>query len=248
MFLYFSFFFFFSSFHASLRPGDLTEPDRQHSHCAAETCPEQRSTCEVGFRDKVRIKKSSSDQKEQASTEEKKKKNPKSKSLCLSIPGREGMLPGNSAPCCMCLIFRALFVLLVLILCGRGSGAFEDEITEPAAAMASSRISFLYTSFHVPGCPPRAPAASGRLRNCFSCLISHLWGKSRVLPKRQVVGQRLSVCFTRRHCRLLAAHSFIFCCYLRRREPSPKLVLVAGSPTEVSSFCRSGHHSSFIHR
>lgn len=74
MFLYFSFFFFFSSFHASLRPGDLTEPDRQHSHCAAETCPEQRSTCEVGFRDKVRIKKSSSDQKEQASTEEKKKK------------------------------------------------------------------------------------------------------------------------------------------------------------------------------
>lgn len=109
----------------------------------------------------------------------------------------------------MCLIFRALFVLLVLILCGRGSGAFEDEITEPAAAMASSRISFLYTSFHVPGCPPRAPAASGRPRNCFSCLISHLWGKSRVLLKRQVVGQRLSVCFTRRHCRLLAAHSAI---------------------------------------
>lgn len=55
MFLSFYFLFFPSSFHAGLRPGDLTEPDRQHSHCAAETCPEQRSTCEVGFRDKVRI-------------------------------------------------------------------------------------------------------------------------------------------------------------------------------------------------
>lgn len=134
------------------------------------------------------------------------------------------MLPGNSAPCCMCLIFRALFVLLVLILCRRGSQAFEDEITEPTAAIASSRISFLYTSFHVPGCPPRAPAASGRLRNRFSCLISHLWGKSSVLLKRQVVGQRLSVCFTRRHCQLLAAYSFIFCRYLWNRQPFPKLV------------------------
>lgn len=68
--MFLSFFFFSSSFHAGLRPGDLTEPDRQHSHRAAETCPEQRSTCEVGFRDKVRIKKSSLDQKEQASIEE----------------------------------------------------------------------------------------------------------------------------------------------------------------------------------
>lgn len=40
---------FLSSFHASLWPGDLSEPDGQHSHCPAQTCPEQRRTCEVGF-------------------------------------------------------------------------------------------------------------------------------------------------------------------------------------------------------
>lgn len=71
MFLSFLFFLVLSAFHAGLRPGDLTEPDRQHSHCAAETCPEQRSACEVGFRNKVRIKKASLDQKEQALIEKK---------------------------------------------------------------------------------------------------------------------------------------------------------------------------------
>lgn len=55
---FFCSFFFSSSFHAGLRPGDFTEPDWQHSHCAAEACPEQRSTCEVGFCDRVRIIKS----------------------------------------------------------------------------------------------------------------------------------------------------------------------------------------------
>lgn len=63
--------------------------------------------------------------------------------------------------------FQSFICLLVLILCTWGGGAFEDEITEVTAAVASSRISFLYASFHVLGCPPRPPAASGRPGNCF---------------------------------------------------------------------------------
>lgn len=53
---FFHFLFISSSFYAGLRPGDLTEPDWQYSHCAAETCPKQRSTCEVGFRDHEDLK------------------------------------------------------------------------------------------------------------------------------------------------------------------------------------------------
>lgn len=105
---FFLFLFISSSFHAGLRPGDLTEPDWQHSHCAAEARPEQRSTCKVGFCDREDLKVFF--RPEGASVEAEKKQTPKSKSWSLSIPDCEGMLPGNSAPCCMCLIFRALFV------------------------------------------------------------------------------------------------------------------------------------------
>lgn len=38
-----------SSFHAGLWPGDLSEPDGQHSHRAAQTRPKQRRPCKVGF-------------------------------------------------------------------------------------------------------------------------------------------------------------------------------------------------------
>lgn len=42
-------FSFLSSLHAGVRPGDVSEPDRQHGYCSAETCPEQRGTSEVGL-------------------------------------------------------------------------------------------------------------------------------------------------------------------------------------------------------
>lgn len=129
-----------------------------------------------------------------------------SKSLCLSIPDHEGMLPENSVRCCTYLIFRAL------IVCGFWSSEkeaqpFEVEITKPDAAKASFRISFLYMSFMYRGAHYEPPQASVVRRN-FSCLISHLWGKavcSDYMPR-----QGLSFCFTHCHCGLLAACTIIF--------------------------------------
>lgn len=134
--------------------------------------------------------------------------------------------------------FQSFICLLVLILCRRGRGAFEDEITEPTAAMASCRISFLYTSFHVQGCPPRAPAASGRLRNSFFpawlaiyerravfCLSAKLLGKDyRFASPDATVG------FWQPTCSFSAAICEVGSLY-------PKSCGL-GSPTEVSSFCR----------
>lgn len=174
-------------------------------------------------------------------------KTPKSKSLCLSIPDRKGMLPENSAPCCLCLIFRALFVCLVW--------SCVEEAEEPLKMRSQNRLQpwlasgflfftrlFMCRAAHHEHRQLLGDWGIGFFFPC--CLISHLWGKSRVLLKCQVVGQRLSVCFTRRHCRLLAAYLFIFCCYLWSRQPfRAQTPVVSESPAEVSSFC---HHNLLL--
>ena len=125
-----------------------------------------------------------------------------SKRSCLSIPHREGKLPGNSVPYCKRLIFSALFV------CGFWSWEKEAEPlkmrTKPGAAKASFRISFPLHVFHVACCPARATAGFWGVKEfCLldAAFVKSLLGKQcscAVYGKCQAVGQKSSFWFNPR--------------------------------------------------
>lgn len=66
------------------------------------------------------------------------------------------MLPGISAPHCTYLIFRALFVCGFWSCEEAEAEPLKMRSQNPVQPRPSFRIPFLYMSFHVPGCPPRA--------------------------------------------------------------------------------------------
>lgn len=148
-----------SSFNASLWPGDLSEPDGQHSHRAAETCPEQRRSCKVGLTEDKNIRKFFRHREKNI------------RWLWMSIPNSEEVLAGNSVPYCSRLIFGALFV------CGLWSCEEEHPLKmrsqKPRATEADFSIPFLNTSFMLQAHPGR----DSEERRHFPCLISRLWGK-----------------------------------------------------------------------
>lgn len=122
-----------------------------------------------------------------------------SKSLWLSIPNREGMLPGNSAPYCTDLIFRALFVCGFWSFWKKEAQPLKIRTQKPGAAKASSGISFLYMSFMYRPAHHEPPLAAGERRNS-ACLMLHLLvihegSSAAVLFKCHVVGAKVIILF-----------------------------------------------------
>lgn len=161
-----------SSFHASLWPGDLSEPDGQHSHRAAETCPEQRRSCKVGLTQDKNIKKFFRHRRKKTSG-----------GCECQYPtvrkywqGIQGLIAGIS-------FYGALFV------CGLWSCEEEHPLKmrsqKPRATEADFSIPFLNTSFMLRAHPGR----DSEERRHFPCLISRLWGKQVVCIIAKLSGE-----------------------------------------------------------
>lgn len=89
----------------------------------------------------------------------------------MSIPNCEELLPGNSLPYCMCLIFGALFVCW-LWSCEEAQ-PLKMRSQKRRATEANFSIPFLNMAFMVQA----SPGWDSKERRNFPCLISRLWGK-----------------------------------------------------------------------
>lgn len=187
-----TFLFVLSSLHAGVRPGDLSEPDRQHRHRAAETRPKQGRTCEVGLYIKVartaqsQTKNTKQHIKTPGTTVSNKNKKIKHFVFISVVPW--GEVAGEF---CISLYLSHLlsFICLCLVDPVKKKSRLLKMRTKPSAAKASFRISSLmYTAAH-----PEPPRASGEPRNSVRLMVHLLViireAGTAALFKCQVVGQ-----------------------------------------------------------